>query len=345
LSIGSEDESLDTELDRSMVWKVDFDVTHEDVPKDVEDCILAEAPDGNDGPPKDSYDSPNPPTHPSPFIEAYLDDNLPMPYSQLITDCRMYPDSYKIFNMTISYDTAWYNNSKNVTIEWYITGLDQIEYSDIIMVNTKTGDYISILQQDIWNIKLEELEYNLLKILCGLTHVELAKNWNFISTYYIDNTLKSDSIIWHNQSTYSWNNAVNNSVIVDYIFKWDSLSQSYLSSDNFESGYGYWLWSYEPCYLWVKNTSIPDTDIISDLNTDWNMIGTPFFNNVSKTDLTVEWNNTNYTWSDAVTQGIVNDFIFGWNSSGQYYTTTDMIESGGAYWIYSYEPCKLKRTT
>jgi hypothetical protein len=339
-----EDTSLESTPGRDIIWEIILDITHKNITKHHAICIIEEASDGNDGLPADAYDMPKPPPIPPPFIDAGLDDNLQPPYNQLYADCRNYPDSYKIFNLTIIYDTAWINNSKNVKIVIDIIGLDQIEYSDIIMVNTKTGDYVSIFQQNIWNITLEELEYYLFKILCGLTHIELDKKWNFISAYCIENTIKNDSLIWHNQSTYSWDEATNNSVIVDYMFKWNSLSQSYTFSDNFESGSGYWLWSYEPCYLWVKNLILPDTDVISEMNPKWNMIGIPFYDNVSKNNLTVEWNNTNYTWADAVSQGIINEYVFAWSSTGQYYLTTDILEPGGAYWIYSYEPCTLKKS-
>jgi hypothetical protein len=39
--------------------------------------------------------------------------------------------------------------------------------------------------------------------------------------------------------------------------------------------------------------------------------------------------------------GIINEYLFGWNRQGQYYTFADTLESGYGYWLFSYVDCEL----
>jgi hypothetical protein len=50
-------------------------------------------------------------------------------------------------------------------------------------------------------------------------------------------------------------------------------------------------------------------------------------------------------WSDAVTSGIISDYVFGWDRNTQSYIFTDTFEPGESYWIYAYQPCVLKKAS
>jgi hypothetical protein len=56
----------------------------------------------------------------------------------------------------------------------------------------------------------------------------------------------------------------------------------------------------------------------------------------------ITYNEIDYTWADAVSEGIVNNYIFGWDRDTQSYNIADTLEPGYAYWLYSYYPCILK---
>jgi hypothetical protein len=133
-------------------------------------------------------------------------------------------------------------------------------------------------------------------------------------------------------------NPTNNPLINSIIFGWNRTIQQYNLPIALDPGFGYWLYSYQPCEILNPYDSNPIDDYIAGLKTGWNIIGIPNSESVNKLDLFV--NNVN--WSDAVSSSMVSDFIFSWNSSSQYYNIVDKILPGYGYWIYSYQPCILK---
>ena len=66
---------------------------------------------------------------------------------------------------------------------------------------------------------------------------------------------------------------------------------------------------------------------------------------VAKQNLTVQVGSVNFSWSDAVGNGDLLDFVYGWNAGVQSYLTMDMLELGEGYWLYAYDPCILKNNS
>lgn len=308
--------------------------------------IIGEDPNANDGPPADVYDAPQPPEPPSPYVYTYLNDNLKYPNDKLKMDCREYPDNYKIFNLTVNHDLNGVNYT-NFTLEYYLTfnGSNEIEYSNIELINTKTDKHFSLFEKNAWILPVEITGSSHYKIICDLTHIELDKNWNFISPYCNIDNEKIDSLICYENSTIDWTEAVNDSVIVDSIFTWDNLNQSYMFSNTFHSGQGYWIYAHEPCYLWLKNYTIHTDNTISELQEDWNLVGSPFYSTISKNNVSIEWNNATYSWSDAINTGLITNTVYSWNATIQSYEFTNSFEPEKAYWLYAYEHCKLKKNS
>ncbi|MBU0496444.1 MAG: LamG domain-containing protein, partial [Candidatus Thermoplasmatota archaeon] len=79
------------------------------------------------------------------------------------------------------------------------------------------------------------------------------------------------------------------------------------------------------------------------LNVGWNMMSIPLNESIAKENLTVNVDGVNYSWQDAVDNGSVLDFVYGWNASTQVYLAVDVLEPGEGYWMYAYESCILKR--
>ena len=107
----------------------------------------------------------------------------------------------------------------------------------------------------------------------------------------------------------------------------------------FVPGYGYWIYAYADCEIRAKNISVAPDDYITDLEAGWNIVGVPQDQPVEKDDLLVN----NVSWDIAVGNGWISDFVFGWSRSGQSYNFADTFMPGYAYWMYSYQPCTLKR--
>ena len=104
-------------------------------------------------------------------------------------------------------------------------------------------------------------------------------------------------------------------------------------------------------FIWVNDTSgqknMSSTyqfTIVNELNITymrydgWNFIALPFNQVITKSNIKVV-NETGvaYTWSDAVTNGLVLTFIYDWNRTNQLYNNTDSLEPGYGYWVYTYE--------
>ena len=76
--------------------------------------------------------------------------------------------------------------------------------------------------------------------------VSLNKNWNIISFPINQIIDKYTLTVKCNNISYSWNNAVTEEIIIDFIYGWDNM---YCLSDCFEPGKGYWVYAYQECSL------------------------------------------------------------------------------------------------
>jgi len=164
----------------------------------------------------------------------------------------------------------------------------------------------------------------------------LSEGWNLVSLPFNQSVDKNDMIVKTDGYYYSWSDGV----VSDFVFGWDKGTQSYNFASTLEPGEGYWVYSYEDCELWIENiTILPEDPYITQLEAGWNIVGVPHNENVSKDNILVD----EIPWDDAVTGGIINDIVFGWNRAGQSYTFADTFMPGYAYWMYAYQPCTLKR--
>ena len=62
---------------------------------------------------------------------------------------------------------------------------------------------------------------------------------------------------------------------------------------------------------------------------------------VHKDNIKVSYLGVNYTWQQAVDNGTILGFIYGWNDTSQSYITSDVFNPGQGYWIYAFENCDI----
>jgi carboxypeptidase D len=167
---------------------------------------------------------------------------------------------------------------------------------------------------------------------------DILSNWNFVSLPFNKTINKNDIIIYDNTSVYNWSEAASSNVVSDFIFGWNRSNQVYTIYDTLNPGYGFWIFSYKPCELRVQNISFSQGNYITNLKTNWNIIGIPDNKTLNKNDILVN----GYSWSEAVNYGIISDFVYSWNKTTQSYYFIDTITSGNALWTYAYTPCELK---
>jgi PKD domain len=107
--------------------------------------VFGEAPDANDGPPADSYDIPEPPAPMPPYIRAYLKDNLPTPYNLLWMDYRQYPDSDKVWNLSVKWlfeDGG--NTPTDITISWSSEEINFSEYNTVMLCDNSGNPLVNM---------------------------------------------------------------------------------------------------------------------------------------------------------------------------------------------------------
>ena len=173
----------------------------------------------------------------------------------------------------------------------------------------------------------------------------LLLSWNFVSLPFNHSVNLDNLIVKYNEYYLNWSqvityeNPTNNTIIDQYLFGWNRSTQSYIFANTFEPGYGYWVYVYSGCELRAKNISSSPVDTITKLGESWNIVGVPYNKPIVKTDIIVN----DISWDEAVTTGIISDFVFGWSRTGQSYTFSDTFIPGESYWVYAYQPCTLKR--
>ena len=79
----------------------------------------------------------------------------------------------------------------------------------------------------------------------------------------------------------------------------------------------------------------------TSLSDDWNLFSIPTNQTYNLSDIVVQVGLTNYSWSDAVSNTIVDGNVYVWDRVSQGYDFVSILEPGDGYWIYVYEPCIL----
>ncbi|VVB60525.1 Uncharacterised protein [uncultured archaeon] len=75
----------------------------------------------------------------------------------------------------------------------------------------------------------------------------------------------------------------------------------------------------------------------------WNLISLPVDATISKADIIVRYNGQNYTWAQAVSEGIVLNTIYNWQrgTTQAYGFTTSTLLPGEGYWMWAYHDCEV----
>ena len=144
----------------SISWSVNIDFNSSDGSGDS--IFFGEALDANDGPPRDIYDTPHSPAPPEPYIYAWFDDGLPVPFDKLRKDYREYPDLDKTWNLTVFW---FHSSSTTVTISWSTSEVDESEYNSVFLY--KDGIQIKdMLTQNIYSYTASPMSLETFQIIC-----------------------------------------------------------------------------------------------------------------------------------------------------------------------------------
>ncbi|HVP99900.1 MAG TPA: Ig-like domain-containing protein, partial [Candidatus Thermoplasmatota archaeon] len=119
---------------RGITWDVAIQCSNTGGQNDY--VIFGEAPDANDGPPPDSYDVAKPPPPIPPYVRVWLNDNLPTPYDVLWKDYRSYPDSFKVWNLTVQWMPSSGSSPTTITLAWNPALVALSEYTSVTLCTT-----------------------------------------------------------------------------------------------------------------------------------------------------------------------------------------------------------------
>jgi len=178
----------------------------------------------------------------------------------------------------------------------------------------------------------------------------IKNKWNFISVPFNYSTDITDVFVNYNGFDYTWaeaTNPINGPIIDPNVYGWDRNLDLYTPTTSFDPGYGYWIYSYFDCELFIENISLIPDNYITNLKASWNSIGIPDNQSMDLTDLIINYNGMDYTWTEAidpVNGPIIDPNVYGWNrDQDMYVQVSNYLETGYAYWLYVYYGCILKQ--
>jgi hypothetical protein len=126
-------ENIKAQFDRDVTWDVRLNLSKLGGITDF--VYFGEAPDANDGPPADAYDTIKPPAPIKNYIYAWFNDSLPAPYNLLERDYRQYPSDSKTWNLSVLWVPTGGTPPATITITWDRTLLNMSEYDQISLLN------------------------------------------------------------------------------------------------------------------------------------------------------------------------------------------------------------------
>jgi VCBS repeat-containing protein len=325
-------------------------ITFEEPDGGYDDVYFGEKEASSDG--QDSYDTPKSPAGIPPIIRAWFATNFPDPYDELWKEYKHSPDDYKIWNLSIQWNPSDYSSPTDITISWNSSHLNNSSYNNIFLKNNDTGEIINMFLEENYTFNASALILHNFQIICSniLEITQLKTKWNIVSVPFNQSVDKSDLIVSYDSVNYTWEEAVNNNIVLEFIYNWDRNDpQHYELTDILEPGYGFWIYSYQNCTLLAEGVSTKNNDgFITNMLLTWNIIGLPDIQPLVKEDLIVSYNGIDYNWTDATTNNnptgepIILGYIYNWSRSHpQHYELSDVFDPGYGYQIYAFYNCSL----
>ncbi len=245
--------------------------------------------------------------------------------SQMLDDTPVYTSSTSVYidaydSVYVEFSPSWDANQLGV----YAINVTTMLVGDEDPSNDKTMGVVEIATAPSGHIAL------------------LSEGWNFVALPFNQTINKDNLVVNYGGFDHNWIDAVDDGFVSDYLFGWDRVLQSYQFVDTLMPGYGYWVYAYDDCELKAPIFEVNFEGYITEVEENWNVIGLPNNAPINKVDVMINNEGSDYSWSDAVTNGYISDYIFCWDSSIQSYTFSDMLDPGYGYWFYAYQCCKIK---
>ena len=159
--------------------------------------------------------------------------------------------------------------------------------------------------------------------------VNLQDGWNLMSLPINQSIHKEEIMINYSGMDYTWQEAVDNSIVLGFIYQWNATNQNYGSTDTLQSGLGYWLYAFYDCELLAEGPSLGDGDCYwtqsgSDIYYNDGNVGIGTINPTAKLDVVGDtYISGNVTVSNGGVFDSVNISSSGMDVTGRYEFTGD----------------------
>ncbi|MBE3136942.1 MAG: cadherin-like domain-containing protein [Thermoplasmata archaeon] len=159
-----------------IAWDVTLHFTNTGGQNDY--VVFGEAPDAIDGPPADSHDVVEPPAPQPPYIRAWFNDNLTVPYNTLWMDYRHYPGTYKVWNLTVHWMPSSGSSPTTITMSWNTSKVNDSEYTSVNLCTEAGGILQNMLVNNTYTFGCPAYVPQNFKIICSVTgnHPPVANN-------------------------------------------------------------------------------------------------------------------------------------------------------------------------
>jgi len=312
-------------------WSVALNFT---APVDNSDYVVfGERPGAKDG--QDSWDIPKPGIPPAPYIYSWFDAELNEPYNKLWEDYRYYPDNNKTWDLYVSCNISEpVFDSTNITISWDTAYVNNSEYDVFILRNCHNVDTTDMMLNGEYTFNASFNTLYHFQINCMRFQPPVA---NF--TYQPVNATTGDIIQFNDTSTDTDGHLVN------WTWNFGDDNVSYEQNATHQ---------YTRCGAYTVNLTIRDDNGAEDscektikvydaisVKTRWNIISIPFNESIDKTDIVVRNNSIDRSWDQAVDNGTILGFLYDYNRTTQSYDFSSYLEPGFGYWLWAYYDCEL----
>lgn len=171
-------------------------------------------------------------------------------YGQNISHGDMIVDKYGLVNFNIGSLATWAGNDEPHPIEstyWLFT-----EGSSEVIVqayNHETNNFIGNGFNPypyVFNLTYPFIENE------SYYTIDLSEGWNLIGILYNASVAKDDIVVCYNGTDYTWQDAVNNSIVLRFIYRWNAANQNYELTNMLQPCLGHWMYAYQDCILKIE---------------------------------------------------------------------------------------------
>jgi len=155
------------------VWEVQLEF---DEPGGAYDYVIfGEKTDASDG--QDSYDTPKSPPGFPPYIRAWFATSFPDPYDELLKEYKHYPDTYKVWNLTIQWTPSDYTSPTTLTISWDNSSFSDSEYVSVILYDVGNDENVAdMINNASYSFTCPALALQHYKIICSTNQPPVAND-------------------------------------------------------------------------------------------------------------------------------------------------------------------------